>query len=163
MIGVLFVLSILRPIQQADRKLTIHRNLCVYSVLLLVTVIIFHLAPFIYIILNRLSPPPSHKALGIVATCRMLAIFAALLIIGSMRRGPRLRYDPMKLGTSFGINADPSNPILNRSEDQEDEAESLLKGEKVEDMSNVLDYRNSAVINFMLLTYVRNGSIHTFS
>lgn len=59
----------------------------------------------------------------------------------------------MKLGTSFGINADaadPVNPMTKFVEGEEDEERPV----KRESEPNVLDYRNSSVLAFVLLIYV---------
>ena len=71
-----------------------------------------------------------------------------------MRRGPRLRHDPMKLGTAFGVNADPDDPALRSVDEMVEADDNIVRGEKGDDASNVLDYRNSAMIDFVFLTYV---------
>ena len=54
-ISVLFVSSFSRPITFPDRNLTIHRYLCTYTVVLLITVLVLHAGPgIIYTILTRL-------------------------------------------------------------------------------------------------------------
>lgn len=63
----------------------------------------------------------------------------------------------MKLGTSFGMNADPADPRP-KPKANEDEVDAESEGDvhEAEVRSNVLDYQNSSMLDFVFLTYVRD-------
>lgn len=138
--------------------LSFHRRLCLLSTLFLIAVLVLHAAPgIIYTIFTRHSPPIPHPTLSIVGHCRTATLLFTLLSVASMRRGPRLRYEPMKLGTSFGMNADPADPRP-KPKANEDEVDAESEGDVHEEevRSNVLDYQNSSMLDFVFLTYVRD-------
>lgn len=77
-----------------------------------------------------------------IAKAKMVSGMATWLATGSMRRGPRLRYDEIKLGTGFGI---PGN-----------------KDEKVEDGGeecNVIDWYGSPVLGILTMWQVSNAPV----
>jgi hypothetical protein len=77
----------------------------------------------------------------------------ALLIGGSMRRGPMLHYERMRMAIGFGLNAeDVQVPRQIKSTGEQGDEEATAQPEKEE--SNVLDWSNSSMIAFATLFYV---------
>jgi hypothetical protein len=86
-------------------------------------------------------------------------IIYTLVVVGCMRRGPRLNFEPMKLGTGFGVNSE---------EKKADDRTIKVDGEDVEEdgglrdeKGNVVDYQNSSLLSFILLFYVSEISPST--
>ena len=148
----------------------LHRFLCLFTFILLLISLVAHSVPFIlYIIITHL-PAPDFYPIIIPSTpwitiprLRNISILLTLLVAGKMRRGPKLRYTPLKLGTGFGVNAEKDNATvmetatsaMSASAGITDDLEVL--GKKYEDVgeeSNVIDYQNSAMLDLIFLTYV---------
>ena len=149
----MFTLS--KPISYPSRHLAHQRQLCMISFFLLVILLILHITPWItYTITTRHPPPVSKMAISVVDRARAAALLATLISVGSMRRGPRFRHEPMKLGTSFGVNADPatrqSKPVL---DELIHNSEVPFRRTTNEEGSNVLDYQNSSMLSFISLAY----------
>lgn len=84
---------------------------------------------------------PSH-----VAWIRSVALVGALIVAGTIRRGPKLRFDPMRIGTGFGITAAEKEGTRSN-------------GLKAADEMNVIDYSNSAMLDFIFLSFVSESFI----
>ncbi len=164
-ISALYVITLFRRISPPSTNINLHRQLCTIPVLFLSLLLVSHAIPTtVYIVLTRHSQPSLRPALAIVSRCRTAALLATLLSLGSMRRGPRLRHEPMRLGTSFGVNADPADQKTKPNDEGIADESSDLLGRKGGEVSNVLDYRNSAMLALVLQTYVRtSGSVRSLS
>jgi hypothetical protein len=123
-----------------------HRRICTITFLLLLFANIIHSLPYITFVVVFRGPPPVSRtdtiSPGTISSIRWVVLVFALFASGSMRRGPKLRFDPMHLGTGFGISSDGTMP---------DEA---LEKKQKGDEPNVIDYCNSSMLDFILLSYV---------
>ena len=127
------------------------------SVLLLVILLVLHVTPWItYTLITRHPPPVSQTAESVVNRARTVALLATLISVSSMRRGPRMRHEPIKLGTSFGVNAEPAAPQSSKPihDDLIQDNEAPLRRDTDAEKSNVLDYQNSSMLSFIFLAYV---------
>ncbi|RXK39910.1 hypothetical protein M231_02844 [Tremella mesenterica] len=149
----LYIYTLLHPItyDPIPRHIKLHRKLCTTTFFSLLLLILIHPIPSIVsIIMAHHSPPTSSTTIQIVTWARRVCLLSVLVISGSMRRGPKLRTIPMKLGTGFGINEenkDVPKIRLNGSCSPLDLAE-------VEEGNRVLDYGNCSLLNFIFLTYM---------
>lgn len=123
-----------------------HRRICTCTFLLLLLANIIHSLPCITFVVAFRGPPPVSRtdaiSPGTISATRWVVLVLALFSSGCMRRGPKLRFDPMQLGTGFGISSDGTTP---------DEA---LEKKQKRDEPNVIDYCNSSMLDFILLSYV---------
>jgi hypothetical protein len=92
---------------------------------------------------------------------RSAALLTAFLAVGFMRRGPKLYYEPLKLGTGFGINAAPDEMPGGKAikgKVKPGDSEVLLRAPAetldVESRDNVLDYQGCSMLSFVFLAYV---------
>ncbi|EIW65943.1 hypothetical protein TREMEDRAFT_35758 [Tremella mesenterica DSM 1558] len=155
----LYIYTLLHPItyDPISRHIKLHRKLCTTTFFSLLLLILIHPIPSIVsIIMTHHSPPTTSTTIQIITWARRVCLLLVLVISGSMRRGPKLRTIPMKLGTGFGINEqnkDVPKIRLNGSCSPLDLAE-------VEEGNRVLDYGNCSLLNFIFLTYVSNLSLY---
>ena len=82
-----------------------------------------------------------------------------------MRRGPKLHYSPLSLGTGFGVNANTENvagggTIKGDCASSDSDVELQPKFDTEGARQNVLDYRNASMLTFIFLTYVRFSTEH---
>jgi hypothetical protein len=124
------------------RNIEIHKTLTQTNFVILLSVLVFHfLPPTLQTYSTRIAPPsPYHPYWSpwVRTTVEMIS----LLAVGSMRRIPELYFEPMKMGTGFGVNQE-----VRRSR----------KGGKEE--SNVLDRAGCPIIEFLFLIYVSLSSL----
>ena len=75
--------------------------------------------------------------------------------MGSMRRGPKLFYQPMRLSTTSGNNAAPVDPqVKAHNNTTPGDSDALLDTRApVKPQSNVIDYFNSSMWSFLFLSY----------
>ena len=97
-----------------------------------------------------------------IGTARVITLILTFLTVGMIRRGPKLHYAPLKLGTGFGLNAEAEvkpggKPICGTPENP---GESDIMVEPKYDPrgaeDNVIDYANSSMLSFLLIFYVRD-------
>ncbi|ORY26307.1 P-loop containing nucleoside triphosphate hydrolase protein [Naematelia encephala] len=124
-----------------------HRSFCTTAFLLFFLTLIVHPLPgIIYTAIYHLSPPsilvPAPYALTPLSITRTVLVVFNLLVVGSMRRGPRLHYEPMRLRTGFGVNAGK---------------ETLGK----KDEPNVLDWDNCSMLDFIFLFYISGLAVRS--
>ncbi|WVF71138.1 hypothetical protein IAT40_005935 [Kwoniella sp. CBS 6097] len=155
------------------KYLKLHRMLCVTVFLLSFTMIILHPLPGItFTIITHRSPPSvSTPHANLIYHLRTASLILVLLAVGCMRRGPRLYFPPPKLGTGFGINKEKEEGGTSNSgvrikltpaEEEESDIPVPLSGITIDDdvniqaeeQSNVFDYHNSSMLNFIFLTYI---------
>ncbi|OCF43038.1 hypothetical protein I317_03131 [Kwoniella heveanensis CBS 569] len=157
------------------RYLKLHRTLCLTVFLLSLAMIIGHPLPgIVFTIKTYLSPPSvSTRHANLVYHLRTACLVSVLLAVGCMRRGPKLYFPPPKLGTGFGINKEreeggatgSSNGVrikLTPAEEEESDIPVPLSGITIDDdvniqaeeKSNVFDYHNSSMLNFIFLSYI---------
>jgi hypothetical protein len=120
------------------RNIEIHKYLTQTEFVILLSVLVFHyLPPTLHTYYTRIAPPSPYSPYWF-PWLRAGVEAISLLVVGSMRRIPRLHYTPMKMGTGFGMN--------------EDAKRSRGKGAKEE--ANVLDRAGCPIIEFIFLVYV---------
>ncbi|RXK39909.1 hypothetical protein M231_02843 [Tremella mesenterica] len=98
-----------------------------------------------------------------IKTVRTMVQMVAWLVVGFMRRGPKLGYETPKLGTGFGLSKDPvrsggrnrksrrsTNMIQNIGNDAVEDGG--LRGEE-DGKSEVFDRANCGMLDFIFLTY----------
>lgn len=76
-----------------------------------------------------------------------------------MRRGPKLHFEPLALGTGFGINATTGVPaggkaIKGSTKAGDSDIELQPKFDSSGGADNVMDYANSSMLSFIFLAYV---------
>lgn len=123
-----------------------HRRICTITFLQLLLANIIHSLPYITFVVAFRGPPPVSRtdtiSPGTISASRWVVLVLALFSSGCMRRGPKLRFDPMHLGTGFGISSDGTTP------------DPALEKKHKRDEPNVIDYCNSSMLDFILLSYV---------
>ena len=143
------------------RNKNLHYALCVFLFLSSGLCLILHPLPSIlYTILTHRAPPSFNLGYPQIRTGRNVALALVFLISGCMRRGPKRRFTPLRLGTGFGVNSDePEKPPGGRAitgpnldGDNDVEVQSTLEAKNTS--CNVLDYAGSSMLDFILLSYV---------
>ncbi|WWC94460.1 hypothetical protein V866_001306 [Kwoniella sp. B9012] len=96
---------LLSPIAEMSNHL-LHRTLCVTSFILLLLLIIIHPLPGIWYTIqtHQSSPTLSIHNSTLVYYLRTGFLWVSFLVVGLMRRGPKLYFEPPRLGTGFGLN-----------------------------------------------------------
>ncbi|OCF60910.1 hypothetical protein L486_00554 [Kwoniella mangroviensis CBS 10435] len=96
---------LLSPIPEIS-NLLLHRALCVFNFILLLLLIIIHPLPGIWYTIqtHESSPILSIPNSTLVYYLRTAFLCASFLVGGMMRRGPKLYFEPPRLGTGFGLN-----------------------------------------------------------
>ena len=81
--------------------------------------------------------------------------------MGSMRRGPKLFYEPLRLSTTTGNKAAPADLQAKANKSiTTGESDALLDTSRSsQSESNVIDYFNSSMWSFMFLSYVSTSTI----
>lgn len=129
---------IYEPFNGRFRNIEIHKTLTQTNFIILLSVLVFHfLPPTLQTYYTRTAPPTSydpHWSPWVRTAIEMVS----LLAVGSMRRIPELYFEPMKMGTGFGVNQE-----IRRSRTAGKEE------------SNVLDRAGCPIIEFLFLIYVR--------
>jgi len=133
------------PIYEAHngkfRNIEIHKTLTQTNFVILLSVLIFHyLPPTLQTYKTRLAPPSPYDPYWAPWVRSGIEIFS-LLAVGSMRRLPELYFEPMMMGTGFGVNK---------------EIKRAKKAGKEE--SNVLDRAGCPIVEFLFLIYVSTSS-----
>ena len=137
-----FITTAVQPLKrdghsQQIENLEIHRSFCSWAFYLLFIALTLHtLPPFVYTLAVH-HPPP--LPLDWVPVARTISLLGAWIAAGCMRRGPKMAYEPPRLGTGFGLSRDPKKSVV---------------AEVGEEESNVFDRANCALFDFCLLTYV---------
>ena len=167
----LYAVTLAKPVSRPRdtgepmRNLPLHRSLCITAFLLTICLLILHAAPHIAFTALTYLPSPDFYPVLVpaapeisISRVRNILLVVTLLVAGCMRRGPKMKYTPMRLGTGFGVSLERDDAkaldtkvSLTNMEDVE-----LLgkKWEEVGEHSNVLDYSNSAMLDFITLSYV---------
>ena len=175
---ILYTASLIWPVSRPKtpwepiRNVSLHRSLCTQGFVLIALLLIAHALPHIlYIIFTHLPSPDFYPIIVpkvpwlTISVMRNATLVLSLLIVGSMRRGPMMHFTPRKLGTGFGVNADKDDAkVLDKPLTAAELAdlETQGKGREVDEgQSNVLDYLNSAMLDFIFLSYVRFWSQST--
>ncbi len=135
------------------KHLSLHRHLCgSLFALLLVSLVIHPLPGVFYTITTYLSPPSRHTDLVTIGNARIVVLVLALLVGGSMRRGPKLHYERMRMATGFGLNEDFGGPTKTVKRSTGGDEHGITEAEEEE--VNVLDWSNSSMLAFVSLFYV---------
>ena len=125
------------------RNIDIHKTLTQTEFVILLSVLILHYLPPTLQTHNTRIAPPSPYSPYWVPWLRAGFEAISLLVVGSMRRIPQLRYAPMKMGTGFGMNEDVKRD----------------KGKGAAEEANVLDRAGCPIIEFVFLVYVSQMSL----
>ena len=149
-VGLCFLITLLRPIKPPThitpaKRLRLHRSFCkTFFFFLLIAVVIHPMPGIMYTIFTHRASPE----FGLVGRARTIALIVTLLIGGSMRRGPKMKYQPLAVSIGFGVNADqPSSRLVTSGKGDG-------KGDDQFDVSNVLDWSNCSFLAFIFLFYV---------
>ncbi|EIW65942.1 hypothetical protein TREMEDRAFT_35671 [Tremella mesenterica DSM 1558] len=146
------------------RHNALHRRLCTQGFWFLSLMILLHQAPDLFYILN-IDTEGIRNVPGFgIKTIRTMLQMAAWLVVGFMRRGPKLGYETPKLGTGFGLSRDPvrsegksrkllrsTNMIQNIGNDAV--GDEGFRSEE-DGKSEVFDRANCGMLDFIFLTYV---------
>ncbi|ORX35588.1 hypothetical protein BD324DRAFT_682363 [Kockovaella imperatae] len=159
--SLIFPLKLSRTPWQPIKHTRFHRSFCTVTFLFVSLLILLHASPHIlYIVFTHLPapnfyPPLLPKAPYLtLSLLRNVILVLTLLISGSMRRGPRMQYTPMALGTGFGVNAEKDDAkVYDKAltPAQVDDIEARRKA--AEEHSNVLDYSHSCMLSFCFMAY----------
>ncbi|WVQ99735.1 hypothetical protein IAU59_006877 [Kwoniella sp. CBS 9459] len=156
------------------KHLKLHRLLCVSTFLFPFSLVILHALPgVLYTIITHRSPPSvSTPHVNLVYHLRTASLILVLMVGGCMRRGPKMYFPPPKLGTGFGMNKERDDESstsgsgvrikLTPAEDEESDIPVPLSGITIDDdasiqaeeKSNVFDYHNSSMLDFIFLSYI---------
>lgn len=160
--AITFIYSLIKP-AKPDRgdasisNLGVHRTLCELTFFLSLFSLILHALPNVaYTVLTRRRTPRVHNSVWL-GSIRTIALLSTLFSSGLMRRGPRLRFSPISLGTGFGINASTGEALGGKAvngKPGDSDVELQPKIEIDDETDNVLDYANSSMLSFIFLTYV---------
>lgn len=124
------------------------------------SLVIAHSMPSIaYTVATHRGAPLVHSYT--LSTLRTAALVIAFLASGVMRRGPKLHYEPLRLGTGFGVNAAPDEVLggdMIKGKIKPGDSEVLLRRSDAsvdqETRANVLDYHGCSMLSFVFLAYV---------
>ena len=120
------------------RDVALHKFLTEINFMILLTALVIHyLPPTLHTYLTRFAPPSPYSPSWTPWVRSGIEGFT-LIVIGCMRRTPRLHYQPMKMGTGFGMNSEPTSS--KRSQKKED--------------ANVMDRAGCTILEFVFLIYV---------
>lgn len=129
------------------------------------SLVIAHSMPSIaYTVATHRGAPLVHSYT--LSTLRTAALVIAFLASGVMRRGPKLHYEPLKLGTGFGVNAAPDEVLggdMIKGKIKPGDSEVLLRSlnvpKDVEKRDNVLDYRGCSMLSLISIAYVSKNRV----
>lgn len=165
----LYIFTIFNHPKQHDdgiSHLLAHRILCMLTFISLLLLLVFHAVPGVaYTYITHLSPPQLHSQPYFPAI-RTVALLFPFLVAGLMRRGPRLRFTPLSLGTGFGINAtktdtSPGGDAIRGSVKPGDsDVELQPRSDYIRAQDDVMDYANSPMLSFVFLAYVSLPTPH---
>jgi hypothetical protein len=162
--AILFLYSLVYPVKRINDDLVnlgVHRSLCMTTFILTLLLIVSHAVPGIaYTYITRHASPVFHSQPYFYLT-RIVALLAVLFSSGLIRRGPKLHYSPLSLGTGFGINASGSTPaggkaVKGKYQAGESDLEVQPKFDLTGAEQNVLDYANTSMLSFLFAGYVRD-------
>ncbi|KAL7420559.1 hypothetical protein Q5752_004510 [Cryptotrichosporon argae] len=147
----LYFVTIFRPVIDPHTLVlqhpTLHRVFVTATFWSLLAGLALHFVPDITFTLltHRAAPTEPNRLIGLV---RVLSTLGGLAAAGSMRRGPKLRCNPLRLGTGYGIRADEVDQTgANLSSDANEDHQTNGDG------ANVLDYDNCSLISLCTLAY----------
>jgi len=141
-------------------NLPLHRAFCLVTFLTTLLLLVAHSMPGIaYTVATRRAAPLAHSYT--LSNLRTAVLLVAFIAAGLTRRGPKLRYEPLKLGTGFGINASPDDVPggdVIKGKIKAGDSEALLQPTvdraDVGQQDNVLDYQGCSMLSFVFLAYV---------
>lgn len=120
------------------RNIDLHKSLTEINFIIILAVLVLHyLPPTLHTYYTRMSPPSPYSPAW-VPWLRSGILGFTLIVVGSMRRIPKLHYTPMKMGTGFGVNQEPGTSQKHKKKEE----------------SNVIDRAGCSIIEFVLLIYV---------
>lgn len=118
--------------------------------------IIIHTLPMMVYTSSIRHAPPTLHSFRYFTLAQYTVQISALLSIGCMRRGPKLRFEPMKLSTGFGLNKQKISDGDNgeNSSMSLEESGASLPGSKGKSEANVFDRDECSILGFVFFVYV---------
>lgn len=157
MVVAVYLGSILKPVKTPSRhegtfeNLSLHRYLCLTTFFTTLFLLLLHSLPgVLYTVDTYHGPPILHPTATWLGPARTVSLVVTLLVAGCMRRGPRSHFTPLKFGLGFGVFEDEAPAKAAQDGSGKDDA----YGDESDESDNVLDYSNSALLDFIFLSYV---------